>query len=115
MVRFRGVALAALAVVAVGCGGANKNKYIRKQASIDLSCSEGQVRLSTVNKAGAQFLAEACGRRAVYTYSKDQRAVRISAIEGANVPSAPVVMPPPRTGDPYAQPPPPPPPPPPSP
>jgi hypothetical protein len=113
MVRFRLVALAMLALFAVGCGG-NKNKYIRKQAGLDLHCSESQVHLSTVSKEGAQFLAEACGRRAVYTYSKDQRAVRISEIEGAGVPGQPVVMQPPKSGgDPYAQPPPPPPPPPP--
>ena len=114
MGSFRSIALVALALVAAGCGG-NKNKYIRKQAGRDLNCSEGQVHLSTVSKSGAQYLAEACGRRAVYTYSKDQGAVRISAIEGANVPGQPVVMPPPGHGDPYAQPPPPPPPPPPAP
>jgi len=113
MVRFRLVALAALALVAVGCGGGSL-KYIRKQAAADLHCAEGQVHLTTVSKAGVQYLAEACGRRAVYTYSKEQRAMRISEIEGVNGPAAPGVMPPPH-GDPYAQPPPPPPPPPPSP
>lgn len=84
----------ALALLAVGCGG-NKHKYIRTQAGRDLGCSESQVKLSTVSKAGAQYLAEACGRRAVYTYSREQGPVRISAIEGANVPVEQVVMPPP--------------------
>ncbi|MDP2271780.1 MAG: hypothetical protein Q8N23_33125 [Archangium sp.] len=104
--------LFALVVFAVGCGG-NKNKYIRKQAGRDLGCSESQVKLSTVSKSGAQYLAEACGRRAVYTYSREQGPVRISAIEGANVPADQVVLPPPvGSGDPNAPPPPPPPPPP---
>ncbi len=101
----------ALALFAVGCG-ANKNKYIRKQAGRDLGCSESQVKLSTVSKSGAQYLAEACGRRAVYTYSREQGPVRISAIEGANVPVEPLVVPPPLGGDANSPPPPPPPPPP---
>jgi hypothetical protein len=110
MVFFRFFSVVALALLALGCGG-NKNKYIRKQAGQDLSCSESQVHLSTISKGGAQYLAEACGRRAVYTYSREQGAVRISAIEGANVPGAPVVMPPPGVGGDSPPPPPPPPPP----
>ncbi|MFZ5442806.1 MAG: hypothetical protein ACOZQL_22560 [Myxococcota bacterium] len=108
--RLAGLAL--LAVVATGCGG-NKNKYIRKLASQDLSCSEGQVHLSTINKHTQQYLAQACGRRAVYTFSKETGAVRISAIEGAGVTTTPpgpgAPPPPPGSGD--APPPPPPPPP----
>lgn len=96
-----------IALGLAGCGGANRNKYLRKQAGRDLSCSEGQVHLKTVDRAGAQYLAEACGRRAVYTYSKDQGAVRVSAIEGANVTSQP---PPPLDGNLSEVPPPPPPP-----
>jgi hypothetical protein len=99
-----------LAVVAVGCGG-NKNKYIRRQAGQDLSCSEGQVHLSTLNKHSAQYLAQACGRRAVYTYSKETGAVRISEIEGAGVTTAlPGGAPPPPSGGDAPPPPPPPPP-----
>ena len=101
--------VALIAVVAFslsGCGG-NKNHYLRKQAGFDLHCSESQVHLSTISEA--QYLAEACGRRAVYTYSRELRAQRISAIEGANVQAAP------GTGDPYGPNSPPPPPPPPSP
>src|SRR4051794_13703422 len=110
---FRLVALLSLVLVAVGCGG-NKNKYLRKQAGQDLRCSESQVHLSTVSRDDAQYLAEACGRRAVYTYSREQGAVRISAIEGANVPGGDaVVMPPPGSPGNGDVPPPPPPPPPP--
>ncbi len=101
-------ALIALSLFAVGCGG-NKNKYIRRQASQDLTCSEGQVHLSTLNKSGAQYLAQACGRRAVYTYSRETGAVRISEIEGANVSGQPNVMPPPGGGSDTPPPPPPPP------
>lgn len=79
------IIVAALAVTVLGCGGANKNKYLRKQASTDLTCSEGQIRLTTMSKSDAQFLAEGCGRRAVYTYAKGTGAVRVSQIEGANV------------------------------
>lgn len=101
------IALTVLAFVATGCGG-NKNKYIRKQASVDLSCSEGQVHLSTINKSDAQYLATACGRRAVYTYSRETGAVRISEIEGAtNVGGQPVVVQP-RNDTPPPPPPPPP-------
>lgn len=107
MASLRHIALIALALVAVGCGG-NKNKYLRKQAGLDLNCSESQVNLTTISKSGAQFLAQACGRKAVYTYSREQGAVRISEIEGANVPSAPVVMPPPGAGNDTPPPPPPP-------
>lgn len=106
---FRLIAFVSLSLLALGCGG-NKNRYLRKQAGQDLSCSEGQVHLSTV--ASGNYLAQACGRRAVYTYTREQGAVRISAIEGANVPGEPVVMPPPGQGE---TPPPPPPPPPPAP
>jgi hypothetical protein len=114
MVQIRLIALAAVALVASGCGG-NMNKYLRKQAGKDLSCSESQVHLSTITKAGAQYLAEACGRRAVYTYSREQGAVRISAIEGASTTGEPVVMPPPGVAGSDVPPPPPPPPPPPRP
>ncbi len=76
--------LLVVALSLAGCG-ASRNRYLRKQAGRDLGCSEGQVRLKTIDKAGAQYLAEACGRRAVYTYTKAQGAMRISAIEGANV------------------------------
>ncbi len=103
-------ALAALAFLVAGCG-ANKNKYIRRQASQDLSCSEGQVHLSTVSKSGAQYLAQACGRRAVYTYSKETGAVRISEVEGLSTTGQPVVMQPPGRGGDVPPPPPPPPPP----
>ena len=109
MVRFAIVVLFAL--VAVGCGG-NKNKYIRRQAAVDLRCSEGQVHLSTLSRSQAHYLAEACGRRAVYTYSRDSRAVRVSQIEGANVQGEPVVMTPPGVDANDIPPPPPPPPPP---
>ncbi len=74
--------IALVALMLAGCGG-NKNRYLRKQAGFDLHCSEGQVHLSTISSG--QFLAEACGRRAVYTYSRSGRAERISAVEGANV------------------------------
>ena len=110
MVRFGFVVF--LSLFAVGCGG-NKNRYIRKLAAEDLHCSESQVHLSTLSKSQAHFLAQACGRRAVYTYSRDERAVRVSQIEGANVPGEPVVMTPPGV-DPETPPPPPPPPPPPA-
>jgi hypothetical protein len=112
MVRF--IALLALALFIVGCGG-NKNRYIRRLASQDLRCSESQVHLSTLSKSQAHFLAEACGRRAVYTYSRDERAVRVSQIEGMNVPGEPVVMTPPGMDASDVPPPPPPPPPPPRP
>ena len=98
--------LTVLMIALAACGGANRNKYLRKQAGRDLSCSEGQVHLSTLDRAGAQYLAEACGRRAVYTYSKQQGAVRVSAIEGANV----TPQPPPLDGNLGEVPPPPPPP-----
>ena len=109
MVQIRLVCLVAVALTATGCGG-NMNKYLRKQAGIDLNCSESQVHLSTITRAGAQYLAEACGRRAVYTYSRDQGAVRISAVEGANAPGTPLELPPAGGGDPTPPPPPPPPP-----
>jgi hypothetical protein len=110
-VSTRFAALVVLALVATACGG-NKNKYIRRQAAQDLTCSEGQVHLSTINKGNAQYLAQACGRRAVYTYSRETGAVRISEIEGAVgavTGGQPVVMPPPG-GNTDAPPPPPPPP-----
>jgi len=84
LAQLRLLTLVVLALALAACG-ANRNKYLRKQAGRDLGCSEGQVRLKTIDKAGAQYLAEACGRRAVYTYTKEQGAMRISAIEGANV------------------------------
>ena len=92
MAHLRLLTVLVLTLGLVGCGGANRNKYLRKQAGRDLSCSEGQVRLSTIDKGGAQYLAQACGRRAVYTYSKDQGAIRISAIEGANVTQQPPAL-----------------------
>ncbi len=95
MAQLKLFALVMVALALAGCG-ANRNKYLRKQAGRDLGCSEGQVRLTTVEKSTAQYLAEACGRRAVYTYSKDQGAIRISAIEGANVQNQP---PPPLPGN----------------
>lgn len=110
MAALRYIAVLALALVAGGCGGTSK--FIRKQAGRDLDCSPKKVRVTTVSKSGAQFLAEACGRKAVYTYSRDTGAVRISEIEGATVPAAPVVMPPPGSGEVNGPPPPPPPPPP---
>jgi hypothetical protein len=84
---FRRLLLFVLALVAVGsmgCGG-NKNRYLRKAASVDLRCSEGQVHLSTLSRDDQRYLAEACGRRAVYTYTRETGPVRISEIEGANV------------------------------
>lgn len=95
MAQLRLLAVLVIAFGLAGCGG-NRNKYLRRQAGRDLGCSEGQVRLSTLNKSTAQYLAEACGRRAVYTYSRDQGAIRISAIEGANVGNQP---PPPLPGN----------------
>lgn len=95
MAQLKLFALVMVALGLAGCG-ANRNKYLRKQAGRDLGCSEGQVRLTTVDKSTAQYLAEACGRRAVYTYSKDQGAIRISAIEGASVQHQP---PPPLPGN----------------
>ncbi len=109
----RWLLLAALAVTAVGCGG-NKNKFIRRQAASDLTCAEGQVRLTTVSRNEAQYRAEGCGRFALYTYTKREGVLRISAIEGVGN-SPPVVVPPPTTANPQppgAPPPPPPPPPP---
>jgi hypothetical protein len=82
--RFTLFCLALVAITATGCGG-NKNKYLRKAASVDLRCSEGQVHLSTLSRDDQRYLAEACGRRAVYTYTRETGAVRISEIEGANV------------------------------
>ena len=109
MVQIRLILVVAVALGASGCGG-NVNRYLRKQAGLDLNCSESQVHVSTINRAGAQYLAQACGRRAVYTYSRETGAVRISAIEGANAPGSPVELPPARGGDPTYPPPPPPPP-----
>ncbi|MFT3709643.1 MAG: hypothetical protein QM817_18595 [Archangium sp.] len=93
---------------------------IKKQAAADLQCSEGQVHVSAINKRQGQYLAEACQRRAVYSYTKQNGVVRLSEVEGpaatpAPVGGQPVVMMPPATTDSTTQPPPPPPPPPPTP
>jgi hypothetical protein len=111
---FRQFLLLSLAFLALGCGG-NKNKYLRKAAGQDLRCSESQVHLRTLSKDGARYLAEACGRRAVYTYTRETGAVRISEIEGANVAGVQggeIVGPPPPGLNETPPPPPPPPPPP---
>lgn len=104
MLQIRLVLVVALG--ASGCGG-NINRHVRKQAGLDLNCSESQVHLSTITRAGAQYLAQACGRRAVYTYSRETGALRISAIEGANAPGSPVELPPAAGGAPTPPPPPP--------
>lgn len=105
MKRFHSVALLALAVLATSCGGTTK--HVRRKASQELTCAESQVHVTTVSKSASQYLAEACGRRAVYLYSRGQGAVRISEIEGANVHGA-VPPPPPVSGQPPPPPPPPP-------
>lgn len=100
-------------VITVAFGGCSAKTAgaIKRQAAIDLSCSEGQVRVSAINKRQGQYLAEACQRRAVYSSTKSNGVVRLSDIEGPGTTSAlgaPVVMPPPSAND---TPPPPPPPP----
>lgn len=114
--RIRWLLVVAVAVTAAGCGG-NKNRIIRKLAASDLSCSEGQVRLSTVSKSQAQYRADGCGRHALYTFARGDGALRISPIEGA-VTTGPGYLPPPPgnpppsgTATPPGSPPPPPPPP----
>jgi hypothetical protein len=85
-----------LAVTALGCGG-NKNRFLRRSASVDLACPESQIHLTTTSKADAQYRAAGCGRSALYTYSKGQGAMRISPVEGINAapPQGNVVAPPP--------------------
>jgi len=112
--------LIALAFIVSACGG-NRMKVIRRMAAQDLACPEKQVMVSTISKNDYQYLANACGRRAVYTWSKQAGALRISQIEGENVlppvddPNAPPPPPPPPVGGsttsakPRANPPPPPP------
>lgn len=90
--RIRWLLVAALAVTVVGCGG-NKNRILRRAASTDLSCSEGQIRVSTLSKSQAQYRAEGCGRRATYTFTKGEGALRISPVEGA-VSTGPGYVPP---------------------
>lgn len=114
IVRFSMVVV--LAVGLSSCGG-GKTRYVKRQAAAELGCPEGQVRLKLINKAELQYLATACGRRAVYTYESGEGAVRISAIEGEGavpagaVPPPPGVLPPPATSGDVPPPPPPPPPP----
>ena len=79
MVQIRLILVMAVALGASGCGG-NMNRHLRKQAGLDLNCSESQVHLSTITREGAQYLAQAWGRRAVYTYARETGAVRISAM-----------------------------------
>lgn len=81
---FRQFLVLFLALAGLSCGG-NKNKYLRKAAAQDLRCSEGQVHLTTLSRGDLRYLAQACGRRAVYTWTRETGAVRISEIEGANV------------------------------
>jgi hypothetical protein len=106
----RAFVVGSLVVLALGCGG-NKNKYLRKQAAQDLSCGESQLHLTNSNKAGAQVLAQGCGKHALYTYEKGAGAVRISEIEDDGAAEAKAVVKAPR-GAAGAPPPPPPPPPP---
>lgn len=106
----RWLLVAALAVTVVGCGG-NKNRIIRKAASVDLTCSEGQIRLTTTSKSAAQYRAEGCGRRATYTFTKGEGALRISPVEGAVTTGPGYVAPPPGGAPPPPDAPPPPPPP----
>jgi hypothetical protein len=111
------VVLLCLAAGLTGCS-AKTVKAIRRQAAADLQCAEGQVRVSALNKQHGQYLAEACTRRAVYSFTRNNGAVRISEIEGPGATSPggqPVVIMPPTTTDETPQPPPPPPPPPPTP
>lgn len=95
--------LIALAVLVSACG-ANRTKAVRRMAARDLACSEQQVMVSTLSKSDYQYLANACGRRAVYTWSKQAGVLRISQIEGENVlplvddPNAPPPPPPPPPG-----------------
>lgn len=106
MKRLHVIALLVLAVGFAGCS--NRTKAIRRAASVDLSCAEKQVDVDTISKGSAQYLAKACGRRAVYTWSKQTGAMRISAIEG---PVEGLPPPPPGAPPPIGPPPPPPPPP----
>jgi hypothetical protein len=108
-----------VALLLCGCSVKTVNA-IRRQASADLSCSEGQVHVSAINKRQGQYLAEACQRRAVYSYTKLNGVVRLSEVEGpaaspGGAGGQPVVVMPPAKADESPQPPPPPPPPPPTP
>lgn len=90
------IALVLLALGFAGCS--SRTKAIRRVAAMDLSCSEKFVDVDVISKAGEQYLAKACGRRAVYTWSKQTGAMRISAIEGAEASTPPPPPPPPPGG-----------------
>lgn len=89
------IALVLLALGGTGC--ASRARAIRRVAAMDLSCAERHVDVDLISRAGEQYLAKACGRRAVYTWSKQAGALRISAIEGVEL-GAPPPLPPPPSG-----------------
>jgi hypothetical protein len=90
---------------------ASKNKHLRRQAAMDLQCSENSITLSTPKRGVPQYLAVGCGRQAMYTYTRASGAVRISEVIGASPtpPSPSESLPPPPEGEVPAPPPPPPP------
>jgi hypothetical protein len=87
------IALVLLALGVTGCG--SRARAIRRVAAMDLSCAEKYVDVDLLSRSGEQYLAKACGRRAVYTWSKQTGAMRISAIEGAELGTPPPPPPPP--------------------
>lgn len=82
--------LIALAFLVSACGG-NRVKVIRRMAAQDLACPEKQVMVATISKNDYQYRANACGKRADYTWSKQAGALRISQIEDASGQPPPVV------------------------
>ncbi|MFO0597179.1 MAG: hypothetical protein U0228_17835 [Myxococcaceae bacterium] len=108
--------LTALVCILCACGARN-NRTLRKQVATDLTCSEGQVKITTLDKNNHIYLGEACQRRAKYSFVKSEAPMRISEIEGPSpyptAPGGPPVVVTPSSSS--STPPPPPPPPPPAP